>query len=128
MAVSGIVRRVSRDLRICFLGDSFVAGVGDPEHSGWVGRVAARTHRGGHAFTGYNVGVRGQTSVEVLARARDECAQRLPHGCDGRVVISFGTDDTAWEGSALRVAADASAAALVWPAWSAWLAEDAPDA
>lgn len=33
-------RRVSRDLRICFLGDSFVAGVGDPRCLGWAGRLA----------------------------------------------------------------------------------------
>jgi hypothetical protein len=36
-----------RDLRACFVGDSFVAGVGDPDHRGWVGRIIARTHHGG---------------------------------------------------------------------------------
>lgn len=35
------------DLRVCFVGDSFVAGVGDPEQLGWAGRVAARTHSAG---------------------------------------------------------------------------------
>lgn len=103
---------LSRDLRICFLGDSFVAGVGDPEHSGWVGRIAARTLEGGRPMTAYNLGVRAQTSVDVLARGRDECARRLPDGCDGRVVISMGSNDTTWEDDRSRVAADASAAAL----------------
>lgn len=111
--LSGIVTEMGRDLRVCFLGDSFVAGIGDPEHSGWVGRVAARTHGAGHALTAYNLGVRRQTSVDVLARARDECAPRLPDACDGRVVISVGTNDTTWEGSGPRVPPDASAAALI---------------
>ncbi len=51
------------DLRVCFLGDSFVAGVGDPEHLGWVGRVAARTNRGGQPLTAYGLGVRRETAV-----------------------------------------------------------------
>lgn len=35
------------DLRVCLVGDSFVAGVGDPDHLGWVGRVAVRSHGAG---------------------------------------------------------------------------------
>jgi acyl-CoA thioesterase I len=34
-----------------FLGDSFVAGVGDPEHRGWVGRLAERSHADGNGPT-----------------------------------------------------------------------------
>ena len=35
------------DLRICFVGDSFVAGTGDETALGWVGRVTATAwHRG----------------------------------------------------------------------------------
>ena len=29
-----------RDLRVCFVGDSYVAGVGDTAGLGWVGRLA----------------------------------------------------------------------------------------
>jgi lysophospholipase L1-like esterase len=35
------------DVRVCFVGDSFVAGVGDPRHLGWAGRLAAQSQRKG---------------------------------------------------------------------------------
>jgi acyl-CoA thioesterase-1 len=82
------------DLRVCFVGDSFVAGVGDPEQLGWAGRVAARTHSAGRPLTAYALGVRRQTSQDVADRWRAECTPRLPDGCDGRVVVSFGVNDT----------------------------------
>jgi MFS family permease len=37
---------ISTGRRVCFVGDSYVAGFGDPEHRGWVGRVVA-PHRTG---------------------------------------------------------------------------------
>ncbi|WP_347059518.1 hypothetical protein ABC795_03530 [Blastococcus sp. HT6-30] len=45
------------DLRVCFLGDSSTAGVGDDDGLGWVGRLAASARRYGTALTGYNLGV-----------------------------------------------------------------------
>ncbi|MDN5853704.1 MAG: GDSL-type esterase/lipase family protein [Actinomycetia bacterium] len=100
---------MSRDLRVCFLGDSFVAGTGDPEHLGWVGRLTARTHRGGSALTAYNLGVRRQTSSQVLDRWLPECSPRLPEGCEGRVVVSFGVNDTTVENGRQRVSTAESA-------------------
>ena len=88
---------------MCFVGDSFVAGVGDPEHLGWVGRIAARTHRAGQPLTAYVLGVRRQTSRDIADRWRVECTARLPPGCDGRVVISLGVNDTTVEDGAPRV-------------------------
>ncbi|MGE3289019.1 MAG: GNAT family N-acetyltransferase [Pseudonocardia sp.] len=100
---------VTRDVRVCVLGDSFVAGVGDPEHRGWVGRVAAA---GPQPVTVYNLGVRRDTSADVLARWRAECVPRLPAGVDGRLVVAFGVNDTAAEGGSLRVRPATSAANL----------------
>ena len=100
---------VTGDLRVCFVGDSFVAGTGDPEHLGWAGRVAARAHRAGQALTSYNLGVRRQTSRDILERWRVECTPRLPSGCDGRVVLSFGVNDTTIEEGRQRVAGADSA-------------------
>lgn len=37
------MHRQSEDLRICFIGDSFVAGVGDETALGWTGRLLARS-------------------------------------------------------------------------------------
>lgn len=115
-----------KDQRVCFVGDSFVAGVGDPQHLGWVGRLAARTHREGHALSAYNLGVRGQTSRDVRHRWLAQCAPRLPPGCAGRVVFSFGVNDTTVEDGLQRVppsdsrrnlaAVLAGAAAARWPA------------
>lgn len=76
------------DVRVCFVGDSFVAGYGDPEHRGWVGRVAA-----GAAVTAYNLGIRRDSSADVLARWAAECGRRLPAEVDGRIVMSFGVND-----------------------------------
>ncbi len=57
-----------RDLRACFVGDSFVAGVADPEHLGWVGRIAARSHQAGRPVIAYNLRVRRETSRDTLRR------------------------------------------------------------
>ena len=101
------------DIRVCFLGDSFVAGVGDPEDLGWTGRLAARSERAGKFLTTYNLGVRRETSGDVLARWRTECSPRLPATSDGRVVISLGVNDTTEENGAPRVAPRESTANLV---------------
>ncbi|MGW0227700.1 GDSL-type esterase/lipase family protein [Actinopolymorpha singaporensis] len=83
------------DLRISFVGDSYTAGVGDPEGLGWVGRVARETLRRGRDLTFYNLGIRRDTSRDVQARFAGEIGSRLAAGCDNRVVLSFGTNDTA---------------------------------
>ena len=48
---------VISDLLVCFVGDSFVAVVGDPEHLGWVGRLSAWTEATGQRLTSYNLGL-----------------------------------------------------------------------
>jgi acyl-CoA thioesterase-1 len=66
------VQRHSEDLRICFIGDSFVAGVGDETALGWTGRLLARSAEAGRPATGYNLGIRRNTSTDIRARLRDE--------------------------------------------------------
>ncbi len=83
-----------RDVRVCALGDSYVAGVGDPQHLGWVRRLAARTHTAGLPLTVYDLGVRRDTLADVARRWRAECDPRLPAGCEGRVLVSGGVNDT----------------------------------
>ncbi|MBD2326404.1 GDSL-type esterase/lipase family protein [Alkalinema sp. FACHB-956] len=141
----------SRDRRICFLGDSFINGTGDPDCLGWTGRICAmaqqrgRAGTAGHAATAssavtnapgtdtpgthppvtnapgtnynatnynatnynvtyYNLGIRRETSAELRQRWRSEVQLRLPEDCDGRLVFSFGTNDTTWENGQPRVA------------------------
>lgn len=91
------------DLRVCFLGDSLTAGVGDDAALGWVGRLVAAARRDGVDLTGYNLGVRRETAPEVAARWLAEATPRLRHG-DGRgVVLAVGVNDTTVDGGRRRV-------------------------
>ncbi|WP_377270423.1 GDSL-type esterase/lipase family protein [Peterkaempfera sp. SMS 1(5)a] len=92
------------DIRVCFIGDSFVQGVGDPEYRGWVGRVLQATRVPGGEVTGFNLGIRRNTSDEVLARCWEEVSRRLSPGADNRLVVSFGSNDAVEEDGSVRVA------------------------
>jgi lysophospholipase L1-like esterase/N-acetylglutamate synthase-like GNAT family acetyltransferase len=91
------------DIRICFIGDSFTAGVGDPEALGWVGRVMANAQARGHNLTAYNLGVRRETSADILRRWRRECEPRVMPGTEMRVVFCFGANDTALDNGHRRL-------------------------
>jgi acyl-CoA thioesterase I len=95
---------MSQDIRICFVGDSFVNGVGDRTSLGWTGRLCQNLAAQGLAITYYNLGVRRDTSVDIGRRWAQETTHRLPKGCDNRIVFSFGTNDTTEENGQLRVA------------------------
>jgi acyl-CoA thioesterase-1 len=88
------------NIRICFIGDSFVQGIGDPEYRGWVGRVLEAT---GGDVTAFNLGIRRDTSEDVLRRCWREVLPRALPGADNRLVVSFGSNDTVWEDGAVRV-------------------------
>jgi lysophospholipase L1-like esterase len=103
---------VTRDLRVCFVGDSFVAGVGDPDHLGWTGRLCAGSERAGLPLTGYVLGVRRQTSAELAARWAAECTPRLTGPWDARIVVSTGVNDTTQEDGVPSLDADRSVSAL----------------
>jgi acyl-CoA thioesterase-1 len=100
------------DIRICFFGDSYVAGVGDPEGLGWVGRLTAKSRKDRVPLTAYNLGVRRDTSQDVLDRLPDEAGRRLADGADNRLVVSFGANDTMEENGKRRVEAVRTIAAL----------------
>lgn len=82
-----------RQIGLCFVGDSFVAGVGDPKALGWVSRVVARTPVTDAQLASYNLGVQGESSTEVLGRWRAETAPRWASCNEPRLVISFGLGD-----------------------------------
>jgi lysophospholipase L1-like esterase len=110
-----------RDLRICFVGDSFVAGAGDETALGWVGRVTAAAWYRGVALTAYNLGVRRDTSADLRRRTEAEVLARLLGAGDAQaVVFSFGANDAALEDEMPRVppeVTEENAAALL--GWSA---------
>ena len=95
-----------RDVRVCVFGDSFVAGVGDSKALGWVGRVAARTPPStGVALTVYPLGVRGQTTEDIVVRMPLESSPRFARGDEHGVVLAVGVADAFAEVSAARSAA-----------------------
>jgi acyl-CoA thioesterase I len=84
-----------RDVRLVVVGDAFAAGVGDPKALGWVGRVVARSQSPDLALTTYNLGVRDDSSADVLDRWREESAPRFAPGTEHRLVLAMGHGDVA---------------------------------
>jgi acyl-CoA thioesterase I len=80
-------------MRLIFIGDSIVAGTGDDECRGWVGRVGSATRRAGVDHTPYNLGIGGDTAADVRARWRDEVLRRLNPEIENRLVVSVGVND-----------------------------------
>ena len=84
-----------RDVGLCFVGSSMTAGYGDPKGLGWVGRVVSRTAHPDLDLTAYNLGIRGDTSGDVMARWRAECTPRWERRSERRLVLSVGANDIA---------------------------------
>ncbi len=83
----------AKAMRISFIGDSFVSGAYDLECLGWAGRISASARRRGHDISPYNLGVRGETSVQILRRWRAEAEARQSPQQEGRLVFEFGVND-----------------------------------
>lgn len=96
------------DIRVCFIGDSFVNGACDPDCLGWTGRVCSSAIRSGHQVTYYNLGVRRNTGADIASRWWTECEKRLTSECDSRVVFSFGANDTVIESGKQRLPSEAT--------------------
>lgn len=94
---------MTQDIRICFIGDSLVNGTGDEAALGWAGRLCAMANASNIPVTYYNLGIRRNTSKDVLLRWENECTLRLPDFCDGRIVLSCGVNDTTIENGKVRV-------------------------
>lgn len=90
------------DTRICFIGDSFVNGTGDEKMLGWAGRLCAQARQIGHDLTYYNLGIRRNTSSDILKRW-NELVLRYHADSDNRIVLSCGVNDTTMENNVLRV-------------------------
>ncbi|MBF0265558.1 MAG: lipase [Gammaproteobacteria bacterium] len=91
------------DIRLCFIGDSFVNGAGDPEKLGWVGRLCALSETSERQITVYNLGVRRESSDDILGRWFNECKIRFPEASNNGLVFSFGVNDSVIDNGQLRV-------------------------
>lgn len=63
--------------------------MGDPDHQGWVGRAIA----GRRGISLYNLGVRRETSADILSRWEGEVRPRMVDHEPMRLVFSFGLND-----------------------------------
>ena len=102
-SILGDVRSMNDDIRICFIGDSLVNCTGDETCLGWAGRLCMSAIKSGYRVTYYNMGIRRDTSHDILMRLENECLLRLPMTCDARMVISCGVNDTVLENGQSRV-------------------------
>ena len=92
-----------RDIALVFIGDAYVAGYGDPKGLGWVSRVVGRTAHADMDITAYQLGVRDETSADVLARWRIECPPRWKGHSERRLVVAVGHNDAVSGTSTARV-------------------------
>jgi acyl-CoA thioesterase-1 len=93
-------------MRICFLGDSFVNGTGDDDCLGWTGRICSSARRSGRDVTHYNLGVRRDTTADILARWRKPNGAMSPDP-GGRLVFAFGSNDCVADcAGSVRIARD----------------------
>ena len=100
------------DIRLAFVGDSFTAGAEDYLALGWVGRVVARGRGIGWNLTGYNLGVRRETTPDIQARLVTEARPRLRDGDAHGLVVSAGINDTTVMAGQRRVSTADTLAAL----------------
>ncbi|MEO0840302.1 MAG: GDSL-type esterase/lipase family protein [Cyanobacteria bacterium J06643_5] len=93
-----VVPNSAQPLKIVALGDSLVYGFGDPEGGGWVERLR-RTwmlpESAGHVL--YNLGVRGDRTVQVSKRLEAEFRHRgeLRNRFPDIIILSVGVNDSA---------------------------------
>ncbi|QRF69357.1 GDSL-type esterase/lipase family protein [Ponticoccus alexandrii] len=81
------------NIRVCVFGDSIVNGTGDPDFVGWPAYVFRQMPARHAGITLYNMGIRGNTSVQVASRWLQEATARLPETSIGHVIFSFGVND-----------------------------------
>lgn len=96
-----------------FFGDSVTLGVNDAPAGGWVSRLAGKAAEKGLNVppdTFYNLGVRKNSSRDILARWEVEYKARAMDGCPATLVFCFGTVDMAAPNAMPNVAVGESAA------------------
>ncbi len=80
--------------RIFCFGDSITLGCNDSRGLGWPGRLCRGLRCGAYSVAAYNLGVNGDTSVNVAARWRAE-AEARSRNSPGLLIFAFGFNDAA---------------------------------
>lgn len=79
-------------MRVFFLGDELVAGVGDSRGAGWVGRVMAQTITA-PPLVPLTLAVPGETTAQLGMRWYDEVSRRIDQDQQHRLVLGVGSHD-----------------------------------
>lgn len=100
-----------RDLPVCIIGDSFVAGYGDDTGRGWTAHLIEAGPSAGVHIHAAVAGIGGDTSEMILARW-DEVDRRRAAFPTTAVIAEFGVNDVMEHEGALRVDEVGTVAAL----------------
>ena len=84
--------------RIYFFGDSITLGCNDSMDLGWPGRICRGMMSNGRGIAVYNLGINGDTSVDIEVRWYNEMMARN-QGFTGLLVFAFGFNDAAHKNS-----------------------------
>jgi acyl-CoA thioesterase I len=90
-------------LRTCFIGDSITNGTGDTTLLGWPGHLCQAETDAGHDITYYDLGIRGDTSADMLPRWQAEVEARLPAVLNCAIIFNFGLNDATEQDGGIRV-------------------------
>ncbi|MDX2356770.1 SGNH/GDSL hydrolase family protein [Dietzia sp. PP-33] len=101
----------ARDLPVCIIGDSFVAGYGDETGRGWTAHLIEAGADAGLRLQASVAGVGGDTSEMILARW-DEVDRRRAAFPTTAVIAEFGVNDAIEHEGAVRVDEAGTVAAL----------------
>ncbi|WIK59403.1 GDSL-type esterase/lipase family protein [Actinotignum urinale] len=80
------------DMRVIFIGDELVAGLGDARALGWTGRVMARTFTNPPIMP-ITLAVPGENTAQLSQRWEQEVRLRIDRKADCRLVIGLGSRD-----------------------------------
>ena len=80
--------------RIFCFGDSITLGYNDSAGLGWPGRLGRDLDHDGDSVAVYNLGVNGDTSLDIAARWRNEAIARS-RDATGLMLFAFGFNDAA---------------------------------
>ena len=96
--------------RIFCLGDSITLGCNDSLGLGWPGRLGRDLMHKGRSLAVYNLGINGDTSLDIAQRWRGEIAARS-RNAGGLILFAFGFNDASRPASGeLQVKLEASVA------------------
>ncbi|WP_241228154.1 GDSL-type esterase/lipase family protein [Actinobaculum sp. 352] len=83
---------MTNPIRVLFIGDELVAGLGDARALGWTGRVMARTAND-PPILAMTLAVPGEDSAHLATRWEEEVGRRIDPETQCRLVVGLGSHD-----------------------------------